>query len=191
MIVFALVVAGLITIAFPGASLFHPNAVSILMGSEPDDVACVESAAPSSSLEAARPSRTAQFSVLGSYSCRRLDFRLRERDSYVDLVIRAESAKAKRVASDLRGRLTGVPVRPIAVRASGDGDHQVRELVASIYRTELAGALGPGRVTTGRADPDAAASLEIELQRSDSADTVSRAVFVTRDAKGGERWQEL
>lgn len=207
-------------IAFPNESPLPPSTVAAL-GLESRVVdECAEPLNPNTVdniLEAPRPDRTTGFKLRGSYRCHRPLFATDERDPYIEIAIRSESAKAKRVALDVRRRWSewnnsinnnknneknndaneSTPTQPplaLAIRAAEAGaslDPRLENAIATLYRTELVALLGPGRVSQRPARGDEKSLLLIRLRRVDVPRLLSEVSLLTQNRQGEDQWLEL
>ena len=191
LLIFAVV--GIIWMAFPNSQPLHPAASALFTGSEPTEIECSESA-PEASSNSPRPTRTAGFSQVGSYVCRRPVFRASERNPLIETVLRAESIKAKRVAAIISSKLTSHD-EILSIAFGGDIDPRLQDEIAAVYRSEIVQRLGSGRVAHEvgvlGSMPVERPLLAIELHKVDAPDAISTARLLQRNGSAGDREVEL
>lgn len=181
------VFVAILGIGVSNRSPVHPGALSLLLGNSSDAIDCRQASGASSVLEAEKPSRTSNFSLRGTYECRRPIFTEEERDPFTDRVLEAEIPRAKSVAAGLQ-KIYEAP-EPLAVVVQGDADPELLSAVAAIYRSELLVALGPSRVS--RFEREAGPALMIEILRADVPQLMSRARLRQPNPKGAPVWRDI
>jgi hypothetical protein len=182
-----MVFVALLAIGVSNRTPVHPGAITLLIDGKTDSVECRESAGASNVLDASKPSRTANFSLRGTYECYRPIFTAEERDPYVDRVLEAEIPRAKSVAAALQQSYR--EEAPLAVVVEGDADDALLAAVAAIYRAELLTTLGPSHVS--RFESEKSPALIVELHRVDVPQLMSRARLRFSNSKGAPIWRDI
>jgi hypothetical protein len=200
MTLFLIMAAALTLVSFPQHNPLPPGYEKVLVWTDVEELDCHEPAAPASTLEDIKPTRTANFRIFGIYECRRPIFSADERNSYIEIVLQAETSKAKRIALKLQKEYlhTTKSSAPIGIQVSGGPEPELRKAVAALYRSELLQVLGPGSVrrlvmseNLAEVTADSAPLLLVRLHRVDSPELVSRVSIVTGGVKGEVQWREL
>lgn len=174
----------LLAIAYPQTSPVHPGALALRHGSGGESLECEPVNDEVASADRAAVGRAANFSLLGSYRCRRLVFTSGERNPWIERVLAAETLKAKTLAAALAGR-KGELHGPLGVSVHGEAAPELLARVAAIYRVELAGVLGREKVRRWEPSPPEPPYLEVAIRRVDAPDLISVSRLVT--ARGEPR----
>jgi hypothetical protein len=180
-------------IGFSDHTLVHPAAVAILEHSNTEDLDCRPAAAPDSVLDYEGPNRIAAFRLAGHYTCHRRVFSADEREPYIGRALEAQVGEAKRVAMNVKRKIAGMDVAPIAITVDGVDEEKLGTMIASIYRNELTTVLGPGHVRRN-AIPDEETTgpqLKIHVRRVDIEEKMTDVRLRVPNKHGAGEWQEI
>ena len=185
--------AGLLLVGFSDHTLVHPAAVAILEHSDTEDLDCRPADAPDTVLDYEGPTRVAAFRLAGHYTCHRRVFSAEEREPYIGRALEAQVGEAKRVAMNVKRKIAGQNVAPIAVTVDGVEEEKLGLMIASIYRNELTTVLGPGHVRRNAVPEEdtTGPQLKVHVRRVDVQEKMTEVHLRLPNKRGTGEWQEI